>query len=110
MARVPRPGEHGVAEHAPYDRILVSAEPRELPTELVEQLADEAVMVGDSWAADAIGALEAGIRPIWFNPLGRPGSSAACARTSTGAWCASRASRTRGSSGRGSTSGRSSGV
>jgi putative hydrolase of the HAD superfamily len=31
---------------------------------------DEAVMVGDSWAADVIGALEAGIRPIWFNPLG----------------------------------------
>jgi putative hydrolase of the HAD superfamily len=34
--------------------------------------ADEAVMVGDSWAADVIGALEAGVRPIWFNPLGRP--------------------------------------
>jgi 5'-nucleotidase len=34
--------------------------------------ADETVMIGDSWAADVIGALEAGIRPIWFNPLGKP--------------------------------------
>jgi putative hydrolase of the HAD superfamily len=32
----------------------------------------EAVMVGDSWAADVIGALSADIRPIWFNPLGKP--------------------------------------
>jgi HAD superfamily hydrolase (TIGR01549 family) len=29
--------------------------------------AHEAVMVGDSWAADVIGARAAGIRPIWFN-------------------------------------------
>ena len=34
--------------------------------------AEEAVMVGDSWAADIIGALDAGIRAIWFNPLGKP--------------------------------------
>jgi FMN phosphatase YigB (HAD superfamily) len=33
---------------------------------------DEAVMIGDSWAADIIGARAAGIRPIWFNPLGQP--------------------------------------
>ena len=33
---------------------------------------DEAVMVGDSWAADVAGALAAGIVPVWFNPLGRP--------------------------------------
>ena len=33
---------------------------------------EEAVMIGDSWAADVVGAIEAGIRPIWFNPLGRP--------------------------------------
>ena len=32
--------------------------------------AAEAVMVGDSWAADIAGARAAGIRPIWFNPLG----------------------------------------
>jgi putative hydrolase of the HAD superfamily len=31
----------------------------------------EAVMVGDSWAADVVGAIAAGIRAIWFNPLGR---------------------------------------
>lgn len=30
--------------------------------------ADEVVMVGDSWAADVIGARAAGIRAIWFNP------------------------------------------
>ena len=34
--------------------------------------ADEAVMVGDSWAADVTGARRAGIRAIWFNPLRRP--------------------------------------
>ena len=33
--------------------------------------AADAVMVGDSWAADVIGALDAGIRAIWFNPLGK---------------------------------------
>jgi putative hydrolase of the HAD superfamily len=34
--------------------------------------AAEAVMVGDSWAADIIGAHAAGIRPVWFNPAGKP--------------------------------------
>jgi HAD superfamily hydrolase (TIGR01549 family) len=34
--------------------------------------AAEAVMVGDSWAADVAGARAAGIRPIWFNPGGAP--------------------------------------
>jgi putative hydrolase of the HAD superfamily len=33
---------------------------------------DEAVMVGDSWVADVAGAIAAGIRPIWFNPLRKP--------------------------------------
>jgi putative hydrolase of the HAD superfamily len=31
-----------------------------------------AVMVGDSWAADIAGARAAGIRAVWFNPLGTP--------------------------------------
>lgn len=35
----------GVPAEGPYDRILVSAEPRELPQELVDQLADGGVMV-----------------------------------------------------------------
>jgi protein-L-isoaspartate(D-aspartate) O-methyltransferase len=35
----------GLPSHAPYDRILVSAEPRDLPQELVDQLADDGVMV-----------------------------------------------------------------
>ena len=30
----------------------------------------EAVMVGDSWRADIVGARAAGIRAIWFNPSG----------------------------------------
>ena len=34
--------------------------------------AGEAVMVGDSWKADVAGARAAGIRAIWFNPLGVP--------------------------------------
>ena len=33
---------------------------------------DEVVMVGDSWPADVAGAIAAGIRPIWFNPLRKP--------------------------------------
>jgi putative hydrolase of the HAD superfamily len=33
---------------------------------------DEAVMIGDSWEADVAGARAAGIRAIWFNPLGAP--------------------------------------
>jgi HAD superfamily hydrolase (TIGR01549 family) len=32
--------------------------------------AADVVMVGDSWAADIIGARDAGIPPVWFNPLG----------------------------------------
>ena len=36
------PGVLGVPDHAPYDRILVSAEPHSLPQELVDQLADGA--------------------------------------------------------------------
>jgi putative hydrolase of the HAD superfamily len=32
---------------------------------------DEAVMVGDSWAADIEGARAAGIRAVWFNRSGR---------------------------------------
>ena len=32
--------------------------------------ADEAVMVGDSWENDIVGAQRAGIRAVWFNPRG----------------------------------------
>jgi putative hydrolase of the HAD superfamily len=40
--------------------------------------ASNAVMLGDSWAADVDGARRAGIRAVWFNPLGaaQPGSGA----------------------------------
>jgi HAD superfamily hydrolase (TIGR01549 family) len=33
---------------------------------------EHAVMIGDSWTADIAGARAAGIRAIWFNPLGLP--------------------------------------
>lgn len=39
------PGVLGLPEHAPYDRILVSAEADTVPEELREQLTDEGVMV-----------------------------------------------------------------
>ena len=39
------PGVLGVPEHAPYDRILVSAEPDRLPDQLVEQLGDPGRLV-----------------------------------------------------------------
>jgi HAD superfamily hydrolase (TIGR01549 family) len=39
--------------------------------------ADEAVMLGDAWAADVEGARGAGVRAVWFNRLGaeRPDAS-----------------------------------
>jgi protein-L-isoaspartate(D-aspartate) O-methyltransferase len=40
-----RSGTLGLPEHAPFDRILVSAEAGELPQELVDQLADGGRMV-----------------------------------------------------------------
>jgi putative hydrolase of the HAD superfamily len=33
---------------------------------------EEAVMFGDSWAADIVGAARAGIRTVWFNPRRKP--------------------------------------
>jgi protein-L-isoaspartate(D-aspartate) O-methyltransferase len=39
------PGVLGDPDHAPYDRILVSAEPRSLPAQLVEQLGPSGRMV-----------------------------------------------------------------
>lgn len=40
-----RPGTLGLPDAAPYHRILVSAEPREVPVELVDQLHSGGVMV-----------------------------------------------------------------
>ena len=34
--------------------------------------ADDAVMLGDSWSADIEGALNAGVRAVWFNPRRNP--------------------------------------
>jgi protein-L-isoaspartate(D-aspartate) O-methyltransferase len=43
--RAADPDRLGAPEEAPFDRILVSAAPRDLPSELVEQLADDGVLV-----------------------------------------------------------------
>ena len=43
--RAATPGVLGVPDHAPYDRVLVSAEPSTLPGQLVDQLADGGLLV-----------------------------------------------------------------
>jgi protein-L-isoaspartate(D-aspartate) O-methyltransferase len=43
--RQAEPGVLGVPDEGPYDRILVSAEPGRMPTELLDQLADPGRMV-----------------------------------------------------------------
>jgi putative hydrolase of the HAD superfamily len=40
--------------------------------ERVGAAAGDAVMIGDSWAADIQGAIAAGVRAIWFNRFNRP--------------------------------------
>jgi len=40
-----RPGVVGLPDHAPYDRILVSADAREIPGDLLDTLADDARLV-----------------------------------------------------------------
>ena len=35
-------------------------------------VAGDAVMIGDSWAADVEGAMASGVRAIWFNRFNRP--------------------------------------
>lgn len=55
-----RPGVLGLPEHAPFDRILVSAEAAALPSELVDQLAGDGRMVapvnGRLWVVQRRGA------------------------------------------------------
>jgi putative hydrolase of the HAD superfamily len=48
--------------------------------------ADDAVMIGDSWSADVAGALAAGIRPVWFNPLRRPCPDPSCIAGELESW------------------------
>lgn len=38
----------------------------------LETTADKAVMIGDSWASDVLGAYRVGIRPIWLNRYDEP--------------------------------------
>ena len=44
----------------------------EIALERMDVRPAEAVMVGDSWANDIVGAANAGIRAIWFNPERKP--------------------------------------
>ncbi len=44
----------------------------DIALERIGASAEEAVMVGDSWANDIVGALDAGIRAVWFNPDRKP--------------------------------------
>jgi putative hydrolase of the HAD superfamily len=53
-------GDEGIAK--PDPRIF------EITLDRLGVTAQDAVMVGDSWAADITGASRAGIRAIWFNP------------------------------------------
>jgi len=65
---------------APYVDVLVVSEeagiskpdPGIFATALsrLDSRADDAVMLGDSWAADIRGAMAAGIRPVWLNRTG----------------------------------------
>jgi putative hydrolase of the HAD superfamily len=59
------------------DALVVSAEAQvskpdpgifRIALDLLQLEAAQAVMIGDSWAADVVGARAAGIRAIWFNP------------------------------------------
>ena len=49
--RLAAPGVLGDPEGAPYDRILVSAEPDELPLELVDQLGRRRACWSSRWPA-----------------------------------------------------------
>jgi putative hydrolase of the HAD superfamily len=67
---------------APFvDALVVSEEARvskpdpaifRIALERLDAASSEAVMIGDSWAADIEGARAAGIRGIWFNRSGGP--------------------------------------
>jgi len=68
-----------VALDAFVDALVVSEEAEtakpdpaifQLALDRLHALPGDAVMVGDSWAADVVGARAAGIRAIWFNPAG----------------------------------------
>lgn len=44
----------------------------QIALERLDVAASDAVMIGDSWAADIIGAARAGIRAVWYNPHRKP--------------------------------------
>jgi len=56
--------EAGVSK--PHPRIF------QIALERLGVSAADAVMIGDSWAADIAGAARMGIRPVWFNPRRLP--------------------------------------
>lgn len=56
----------GVGVAKPDPRIF------EIALERGRSTPEEAVMLGDSWASDVLGARAAGIRPVWFNRFRLP--------------------------------------
>jgi HAD superfamily hydrolase (TIGR01549 family) len=57
-------GDEGISK--PDPRIFRMA------LERLEATPPETVMIGDSWAADIVGAAGAGIRAVWYNPARKP--------------------------------------
>jgi HAD superfamily hydrolase (TIGR01549 family) len=57
-------GDEGISK--PDPRIF------HIALERLSAAAGEAVMFGDSWTADIVGAARAGIRAVWFNPRRKP--------------------------------------
>jgi putative hydrolase of the HAD superfamily len=72
---------------APFVSALVTSEevgvskpaPRifEVALDALELAAADVVMLGDAWSTDIVGAVEVGIRAVWFNPRGRSSPDAA---------------------------------
>jgi putative hydrolase of the HAD superfamily len=83
----------GIAEHV--DALVVSevvgaAKPDpeifRVALDRLHASAANAVMIGDSWSADILGARAAGIRAVWFNPRRRPCPDRSAASNEIYAW------------------------
>ncbi|MFC5653378.1 HAD family hydrolase [Paenibacillus solisilvae] len=69
----------GLSEFFPLNTVIVSSDVGvgkpdpaifDLTLKQIGYRAEETVFVGDSWSADIVGALNAGLHAIWFNPKG----------------------------------------
>jgi 5'-nucleotidase len=71
----------GIAHLFPADTVFISeeigsAKPERLIFDKARSRfgvsAEETLFVGDSWSADVVGSIEAGMQAIWLNPAGLP--------------------------------------